>query len=362
MKAAMLSVPERIELVDVADPVAAAGQVVIRVEATSICGSDLSAYRGVNPRNRLPTILGHETAGTIVAVGAGVPADMMGRLVVAEPNVSCRTCEFCLAGLPNVCPSYRVLGESLDVPGGLAEYLAVAADQVYPLPEGATAAEGAIIQPLSISYHGVVDRAAVRAGEDVLILGAGPIGLAALLIARDLDARVLITDVVDERLAAARALGAEATIRADREDVGARVRDLTGGRGAAVTIEAVGGAQEQSILDAVASTAIRGRIVILGTFAKQPQPFPAYAFKNREQTIIGSHGHPSTFGPTIDLVARGRLRPSDLITHRMPLDAADRAFRLLDSRAEGVIKVVVEPHAPPSAAPAVEARTAALIL
>lgn len=340
----MLTVPETFEIMDVADPVAGPGQVVIRVEATSICGSDLNAYRGVNPRNRLPTILGHETAGTVVEVGANGSQDLLGTLVVVEPNVSCRSCEWCLAGLPNVCPNYRVLGENLDVPGGLAEFVAVAADQIYRLPTGSTAAEGAIIQPLSISYHGVVGRAAVQPSDVVLVIGAGPIGLAALMIARDLGARTLISDVVDDRLEAAVRLGADAVIRADREDVGARVRELTSGRGADVTIEAVGGAQERSITDAVAATATRGRIVILGTFAKAPQPFPAYAFKNRELTIMGSHGHPSTFAPTLELVAQGRLRPADLITHTFPLDRTEDAFHLIDARRDGVIKVVVQPH------------------
>jgi len=343
MKAALLREPFKLEIVDLPDPRPGPEQVLVRVEATSICGSDLSGYRGVNPRTRTPTVPGHELAGTVVEAGAGVAPGIVGTRVVVEPNVSCRTCEWCTSGLPNICTSYRVLGESLEVGGGLAELIAVSADQAYPLPAGTSAAEGAIVQPLSISYHGVVNRAQVNAGETVLILGAGPIGLAALLIARDIGARSIVTDVVDDRLDAATRLGADAVVRADRDDVASVVRSLTAGRGADVTLEAVGGAQKTSLTDAVRSTATRGRIVVLGTFAKTPQPFPGYEFKNRELTILGSHGHPSTFAPTIDLVAQGRIRPADLITHQVPLAEATRAFELLDTRADGVIKVILEP-------------------
>lgn len=343
MKAAVLVEPGVVEIRDVVDPQATTGQVVVRVEGSSICGSDLTGYWGVNARMRLPTIPGHEVSGTVVAVADSGRSELEGLRVAVEPNVSCRECDWCLRGLPNICTHYRVLGESIDVPGGLAEFVVVAEDQVYPLPDNTSTIEGAVIQPLSISYHGVVDRGAVAADETILIIGAGPIGLAALLFARDIGARTVVADVVEDRLQIARRLGADLVIRADWADVAEAMRDATGGRGADVTVEAVGGAQQQSLIDAVGATATRGRIVILGTFAKPPQPFPAYAFKNRELTMLGSHGHPGSFAPTLELVAAGRIRPSDLITHTMPLAEAASAFTMLDERADGVIKVVLQP-------------------
>lgn len=343
MKAAVLIEPGVVEIRDVADPQPHHGQVLVRVEGSSICGSDLTGYWGVNARMRLPTIPGHEVAGTVVAVADGGRSELEGLRVAIEPNVSCRECEWCLSGLPNVCTQYRVLGESMDVPGGLAEFVVVAGDQVYPLPDDISAIEGAVIQPLSISYHGVVERGAVAPDETILIIGAGPIGLAALLFARDIGARTVVADVVEDRLQIARRLGADLCIRADSADVAEAMREATGGRGADVTVEAVGGAQQQSLVDAVGATATRGRIVILGTFAKPPQPFPAYAFKNSELTMLGSHGHPGSFAPTLDLVASGRIRPSDLITHTIPLADAASAFTMLDERADGVIKVVLQP-------------------
>lgn len=343
MRAAVLDEPRSITVLSIPDPVLAPGKAIVRVEAASICGSDLTGYWGVNARMRLPTVPGHEVAGTVVEVGDGVDQALIGRRVVVEPNVSCRECQWCRAGLPNVCPSYRVLGESMDLPGGLAEAIAVAADQLYELPEDLSSAEGAIIQPLAISYHGVVARAHVARGESVLVVGAGPIGLAALAIARDLGARCLVSDVVDDRLAVAKRLGADVVFRADKEDVALAVRAATDGEGVDVAIEAVGGAQDQSLRDAIGAVRSRGRVLILGTFGKQGQSIPGYAFKNREITMLGSHGHPGTFEPVLDLIARGRLRPADLITHELPLAEVEQAFALLDQRRDGVVKVVICP-------------------
>ena len=226
--------------------------------------------------------------------------------------------------------------------GGLADLVAVAADQVLEIPDTLTAAEAAIVQPLAISYHGI-DRVGVCEGEHVLVLGSGPIGLGALLLARDLGAHVIVADIVDERLAVALRLGAEAALRFDAPDFRDRVLEATGGKGADVVIEAVGGAQQETIAQAIALAAIRGRICVMGSFAKPPVPFPAYDFKNRELTITGSHGHPAAMVPTLALVAAGRLAPRQLITHTMPLRDVERAFQVLDTRSEGVIKVVLEP-------------------
>jgi threonine dehydrogenase-like Zn-dependent dehydrogenase len=342
VKAALVSEPKVISVVDLPAPEPQPGQVIVGVEATSICGSDLNGFLGVNPRNRLPNILGHEIAGTVVAVGDGVTLGMIGQRVVVEPNVSCRTCEWCLAGLPNVCDDYRVLGESMDVPGGLAEFVGVSADQVYPLPAHVPSADGAIIQPLSVCYHAVVNRAQVTEGETVLVLGAGAIGLGCLLLAKWRGARVIVTDISDGRLELARRLGADETLAADEAEIGPAVRELTNGRGADATMEAVGGGQDRTIADAVAATSTRGRIVIVGTFGKLPQRISGYFFKNHEQTMMGSHGHPNAFAPTIELVANGSIKPGDLITHRFPLADVAEAFRLLGERADGVVKVVVE--------------------
>jgi threonine dehydrogenase-like Zn-dependent dehydrogenase len=232
----------------------------------------------------------------------------------------------------------------MDLPGALAEYVSVRADQVYEVPQEIRAADASMVQPISISYHGVVDRAQVQPSETVLVIGAGPIGLAAVQLITHLGARAIVADVLDDRLTRARQLGADLTIRADIDSLADGVREATGGRGADVTIEAVGGGQDRSLRDAVEATATRGRIVVLGTFGKRAQSFPGYEFKNRELTMLGSHGHPRTFAPALRLVTEGLIEPAALITHTLPLSQSAQAFETLDRRLDGVVKVILEPR------------------
>ena len=342
MRAVLLAAPGEIEIVTRDVPQPGPGEVIVHVAATSICGSDLSAYRGVHPWIKPPAILGHECAGTVSAVGAGVADGIVGTLVCIEPNICCGTCRYCVAGLPNICPNYRVLGEAADLPGGMAEYVAVPADQVYPLPPTLAAEEGALVQPLAISYEGAVERGQVREGERVLIVGAGPIGLGAMLHSRIRGAKVLVIDLVDYRLAKARDLGAEQVLRADAPDLEAAVLEWSGGYGVDVAIEAVGGAQHATAATAQRLTAPRGRIVILGSFEDSSFPFPVAEVKKREQTVIGSHGHPRTFAPVIDRIADGSLRPHELITHTVGIEDVPEALRLIDERADEVMKVVIK--------------------
>jgi threonine dehydrogenase-like Zn-dependent dehydrogenase len=342
MRAAMLSTPFVITMVAQEPPRPGPGEVLLRVRAVSICGTDISAYRGVHPRIKPPSILGHELAGEVVDVGPGTASSFVGEVVCVEPNICCGTCRYCRADLPNVCPSYRVLGESLELPGGFAELVVVPAGQVYRLPEGLPAALGSIVQPLAISYEGVISRAAVEEGEHVLIVGAGPIGLGSLMLAKLRGARVMVTDVVPERLELARQLGAEVTLLA-HDDVCSAARDWTFGNGVDVAVEAVGGAQTETMSLAQRATAPRGRIVVMGAFTDKTFPFAIGDLKNREQTLMGSHGHPRTFAPVLELIAGGRLDAGALVTHRLGLEQSATAFDLLDKRLDGVMKVVVSP-------------------
>jgi L-gulonate 5-dehydrogenase len=342
MRAVLLSAPGAIEMVTRDVPEPGPDEVLVRVEATSICGSDLSAYRGVHPYIRPPAILGHECAGVVVCVGSGVADGIVGTLISVEPNICCGTCRFCRAGLPNICPNYRVLGESADLPGGMAEYVVVPADQVYALPPAMSAEEGALVQPLAISYEGVIERGQVREGQRVLVVGAGPIGLGGMLLSRVHGAEVMVVDLLDYRLDKARTLGADHVLRADAPDLDSTVLEWTEGYGVDVAVEAVGGAQHSTAAMAQQLTAPRGRIVILGSFEENTFPFPIAEVKKREQTLIGSHGHPQTFAPVIDLVADGSLRPRELITHTVGLEDVPDALRLIDERADGVMKVVIK--------------------
>ena len=340
MRAAFLSAPGTVELIDHPTPRPGRGEVLLRVAANSICGSDLSAYRGVHSRIRPPTILGHEFAGTIVEHGPDTGRLTIGTAVAAEPNIACGTCRFCMRGYPNVCVDYLVVGEDVSRPGACAEYVKVPENQCHPLPEGVSAAEGALVQPLAIAHRGV-DRAQVAAGETVVVIGAGPIGIAAMRIAAVRGARTIIIDPLPYRLDVARRFGADLAVTPEEAETA--VKDATDGYGAEVSIEAVGGNQTDTFVQACRLTARQGRVVVIGSFKNDEAPLPILSFKFRELDIRGSQGHPGTFGPVLQLIASGQLPARDLITHRLPLDRVAEGFALLADRREDVMKVVIEP-------------------
>lgn len=342
MRAAFLAGVGDVHVVDHPTPVAGPGEVVLRVEAASICGSDLSAFRGVHSRIRAPTILGHEFAGTVAQLGQGVSGIALGTRVAAEPNLGCGVCRFCQHGAPNVCVDYLVVGEDVSRPGACAELVKVPASGLHPLPDHVSSAEGALVQPLAIAYH-AVDRGRVVADRTVLIFGAGPIGLGAMLVARERGARTVVVDPLEYRLELATRLGADVIVDPARGALDRTVLDLTDGYGADVTIEAVGGAQTATFEDACRLTASQGTVVVVGSFKHDAAPLPIVSFKFRELDIVGSQGHPSTFGPTLRSIASGALPAAALITHRLPLERVADGFALLTDRAEGVMKIVIEP-------------------
>ena len=289
MRAALLSGPKTIEVVSIPKPDPGFGQVLIQVEANAICGSDLKAYRGHYARGSFPTVLGHEFVGTVVGRADDVTGLSVGTRVCVEPNIRCGSCEYCQAGLTNMCPQYHLLGESIDYQGACAEFVAVPAASAHILPEAISVFEGALVQPLAIAYEGVVERGCVAAGEKLLIVGAGPIGLGSLLFARLRGAEVIVSDPVDSRLDKALEMGAERVVRSDSEDLGIAVADFTHGRGVDLAIEAVGGSQSASLRDAQRCTARRGRIVVLGGFSAR-DALSGERFQEQGADLVGFAG------------------------------------------------------------------------
>lgn len=345
MRVARLVEPGRFEMVELDPPTPGEGQVLVRVEAVSICGSDLGAYLGRHPRIVAPAILGHEFAGVVEAVGPGVTDVQVGDRGAVEPTVSCRRCRFCLRGNENICPRYRVIGEDDTLPGAMAGLVAVAADHLHPIPPEVSMEEAALVQPLAIGLHAVRDQGRLTAGETVLVVGAGPIGLAILLAAKDAGARVLITDTLPYRLEQALELGADRAILAGEEDVVAAVGAETDGYGADAAFEAVGGTTDEAFATAYDATSRGGRVVVLGSFKSPTVPLRIGDLKYGEIEIRGSQAHPFSFRDVIAGIAAGRTPARRLITHRFPLSDVDRAFALLADRAERVQKIVLQPGA-----------------
>jgi threonine dehydrogenase-like Zn-dependent dehydrogenase len=324
------------------DPAPAPNQAVVKVHACSICGSDLHAFHGKHPRLTFPRVLGHEFAGEIVALGKAVRGFRVGQRVCCDIDLACGACGPCGEGRGNICEQLKTMG--FDCDGAYAEFAAVPDFNLHALPDGVGYDQASAVQVLGISYHAVADRAKPRPGERVAVIGAGPIGLGAALIARSLGAEVTILDVLDYRLELARTLGIPATINANEGDLRERALAATAGRGFDKVIECVGGFQERTVSDAVRMVKRGGQITIVGTFPENRATIPIAYIKDREIDLNFSRGNFRAFPPCLALIASGKVDPGRYISHRFPLARAEDALKLLEARHVEAHKIVLHPQ------------------
>jgi threonine dehydrogenase-like Zn-dependent dehydrogenase len=343
MKAAILYGGGNLRMQTVPDPTPAPNEVVVRVHACSICGSDLHAFHGNHPRLVFPRILGHEFAGEIVDVSREVAGFGVGQRVCCDIDVPCGTCGPCRAGRSNICETLKTMGFDRD--GAYAEYVAVPDYNLYPLPDNVTYDQAATVQVLGIGYHAVAHRVRPQPGEKVAVIGAGPVGLGAALVAQSMGAKVTILDLLGYRLAMARRLGVHNTLDPQGINVRERALELTGGSGFDKVIECVGGRQEQTVSDAISMVKRGGQVTIVGTFPENKATIPIAYIKDREIDINFSRGNFQAFAPCLALIASGKIDPNAYISHRYPLTQAEDALRLLEARDVEAHKVVLHPQA-----------------
>lgn len=327
MKALVLEAPQRLKVGDWPTPHCGSNDVVIRPIAAGICAGDLYLYGGRNPYAKYPLIGGHEVCGEVAEVGDDVRRFKRGDRVVIEPVVGCGHCHPCRHGKHNCCVNFCLIG--LHRPGGYAEFTLAPERNVHVVPPGLDAVTASFAEPLTIGIH-ACRRAQVTAGEYTLILGAGPIGLAVLEIAKLRGAHVEIADVNDARLEFPRELGA-GTMQAD-DDLLDRVLSRTAGEGADVVIEATGNVQAiQATIDLVAPG---GRVVILGLVKKGVDvSFPGLDFTRKEVNLLGSRNSTNCFPEALALLASGAVKYPKVAT-KIPLwDGAEVFARLHENPA-----------------------------
>lgn len=340
MKAAVLHGVRDIKVREVEEPEIGEDEVLIRVKAAGICGTDLHFYKG-EWKVDMPIILGHEFSGVIVKVGGKLKDLKAGDHVVAEPNITCGSCYFCLMSERNFfCENLEAVGVTVN--GAFAEYLKIKGRNAYKIPGNLSFEEAALIEPLACCIRGL-DKVDIKAGESVLIVGAGPIGLLLMQLARNSGASMIIqTDIEDYRLEKALDLGVDHVINVCREDAIKRVKELTGGYGVDVAIEAVG--SSEAITQAVKAVRKGGRVNIFGVSPQdavwQVKPFELYS---KELTITVSYRSPYTFQRAVKIASSGRLKLKPIISHVLPLEKIAEAFEILDKRLENVIKIIVYP-------------------
>jgi 2-desacetyl-2-hydroxyethyl bacteriochlorophyllide A dehydrogenase len=356
MKAALFYGGKDIRIGEVETPVPGPGEVLVKVLAAGICGSDLHPYR--RPAEEVtgystPVLSGHELAGEIAALGPVVEGLSVGQRVGVEPRhlVCCGQCHWCRRGEYQLCPNLGMRNGQRVHSTGFAEYSLESADKCFPLPENLPTEHAAILDVYAVAVH-ALQRVPVRPVDTVVVQGVGAIGLAIAQVAKAAGARrVIAIDTHDAPLELATRLGCDGVINATREDVPAAVRDLTGGAGADVVYEAVGGIAP-TLAQAVEIVTRGGQIGLVGMF-QAPQSLDTWACMHKEVTLrfVWSYGlwdGLPEYKIALDMMAEGRLEVAPLITHRFPLEHIVDAFAAADDkRSSGAVKVLIIPQTPP---------------
>ncbi|WTW98973.1 zinc-dependent dehydrogenase [Streptomycetaceae bacterium NBC_01309] len=346
MKVARFHAPGDIRIGDAPEPVPGPGDVKIRVRNCSTCGTDLKIYRHGHHHIVPPRVTGHEIAGEITEVGADVTGWGVGDRVQVIAAIPCGRCGECRRGRMTVCPNQESMGYHYD--GGFAESMVVpakvlAVGGLHRVPEGIGYAEASVAEPLACVLNGQ-ELARVGDGDDVVVVGSGPIGCLHVRLARSRGAaRIFLVDINRDRLERAAVLVApDETVCAGEDDPVERILKLTEGRGADVVITAAASGEAQEA--ALRMAARQGRVSFFGGLPKD-NPFircDSNLVHYRELTIVGANGSsPAHNATALDLIATGAVPVADLITHRMPLDGVLDA---LDTVGRGdAIKVTIEP-------------------
>lgn len=342
MKALQLIGTRQLTVAEVAAPQDLGPEdLLIRVKAIGICGTDLHYYRGESAgytRMQYPFVMGHEFAGVVENVGSQVTGFRPGDRVALDPANSCRTCEACLDGHPHICPQGRFVG-SPGVPGAMQELVVHPARLAFKLPENLSYAQGAVLEPLGVGLH-AVNLGRIRIGDTVAVLGCGPIGLFIVQLARLAGAQdVFATDVLDHRLQMAEKCGAGLTINPTKEDPVRTILGATRGRGVDVAFE-VAGALETPEQAAEVSKAC-GTVVVVGICFEDRMPFRSTPTRRKGLTIKVSRRMPHVYPRIMALSSRHMVDHDILITHTFPLEQGAEAFRILDRYEDGAGKVVI---------------------
>lgn len=343
MQALVLTEYRKLELADVERPTLRPDDVLVRVAACGICGSDVHGYDGSSGRRVPPIIMGHEAAGTVVEVGSNVDRAQIGDRVTFDSTISCGRCDACSRGQVNLCVDRRVLGVSCAdyrQHGAFGEFVAVPQGILYRLPHELPFKHAALIEPVSVAVH-AVDRLEVSSGERAVVVGSGMIGLLVIQALRIAGCReVIAIDLDASRLDLAKELGATTTINPTQTDAVQAVIELTGGDGAEIAVEVVGNAA--ALATAIGCVRRGGRVGLIGNLAPEV-PFPLQAVVTRELTLVGNCSSAGEYPRAIELVASGAIRVAPLISAIAPLVDGPHWFERLYAREPGLMKVILQP-------------------
>ncbi len=347
MKAVLFKGVGSVKIGDVPEPdLQSAKDALIKVTHTSICGTDLHILKGQIPVDE-NTIIGHEVAGVVDKTGSDVKRFNPGDRVVVSCSVQCGECINCRNRLVAHCEhgGFFGCGKTLGgFPGGQAEYMGVPYADILlePIPGNLTEEQAIFVGDILSTGYMASENGAIRPGDVVAIFGAGPVGLCALATARLFGASLIVSvDLLNYRLDAARYLGADAVINSSQTNAVEKIKKITDGRGADVTIEAVG--SFETFNGCLESVKVGGNISIVGGFPNKMLELSVRNLMRRSLKVRAGLVNMVNMGSLMSLIQRGKLDLTSLITHRMSLGEAEDAYRIFDSRSENVLKVILTP-------------------
>lgn len=344
MKAMLLSDYKQLDLVDIPMPKFGEHELLIRVAACGICGSDIHGWDGSTGRRKPPLVMGHEAAGTIEAVGSAVTKFSAGERVTFDSMVSCGRCSACVSGNINLCESRQVMGVSCDEfrrHGAFAEYVVVPEHIAFRFPESLSFEHAAMVEPVSVAVH-AANITPIKLGDSAVVVGSGMIGLLVIQAARLAGcSKVIAIDLDDGKLGIAKTLGADVTLNPNQGDVVEAVLQATGGRGANVAFEVVGASP--TVQTAIACTRRGGTVTLVGNLAPNVA-LPLQSVVTREIRLQGSCASNGEYPQCIDLMDRGDIRVEPLITAKAGLEEGPSWFARLYEGEAGAMKVLLCPN------------------
>lgn len=335
MKTVLIDEPFQIKVTDTEMPVPKEGEALLKVLYGGICGADVASYTGNQPFTTYPRIPGHEFSAQIVSIPDNDRGLKPGDIVTANPYFNCGECYSCRRGFVNCCTDNQTMGVQRD--GAFREYIVMPVERIYD-GKGLSAKELALVEPFTISYH-ALHRAPVKPGDNVLVVGAGPIGLFALIAAKAQGARVYVADILQGRLEKALHFGADGVINSSENDIVAEAMRITSGNGFDVCVEACG--QSVTFLACIDCAAFAANIILIGN-GKRETTFLHSILLKKELNVFGSrNSFPKDFKAVIDLIASGSVNVLDMVSDIYPIERADEAFKALANNDGSLAKVLV---------------------
>lgn len=336
MKTIMIDKPFEIKITDTKPPVLKEGEALLKVLYCGICGADVASFTGNQPFTTYPRIPGHEFSAQVIFVPENDKGIKPGDIVTANPYFNCGTCYSCKRGFVNCCTDNQTMGVQRD--GSFREYIAMPVERIIP-GHGLSAKQLALVEPFTISYH-ALHRTEVKKGDKLLIVGAGPIGLFALLAAKARGAEVYVADILDGRLDKALAFGATGVINSGKKSIVEETMRITNGNGFDVCVEACG--NSVTFLSCIECVAFAGKIILIGNGKKETTFLHSILLK-KELNVFGSrNSFTKDFEDVIELISKGNDNVLDMVSKVYPLDDAMSAFDALVHNDGSLAKVLIQ--------------------